>query len=369
MIAKSKTIVTDSQAALLFPMQGRGAVTNPPGRYEPFSFVPDVDFLDHEGAPSSVPTSYFSENSKTILTTNDSPDLGFGTSINPFKGCEHGCIYCFARPSHEYLNLSPGLDFETKIFFKPKADQLLRKAFSKKGYVPKTVVLGANTDIYQPIERKVEVTRKLLEVFLEYKHPVALITKSALILRDIDILEKLAKLGLLSVAISITTLDPMLANVMEPRAATPERRLENIRQLSAKGIPCVVLSSPMIPGLNDAEMENILTEAAAAGAQWAAYTLLRLPHQNKEIFESWLQQFFPDRKKKVLKLIRETRQGRLYQSDFGTRMRGTGTYAELLESRFVLQCKRLNFSARSFDLRTDLFTNHLPVQLPLLDTT
>lgn len=353
-------------ASLLHPVRGRGAVINPAGRFESQDLAPDGDFLDFEPPADQVPATYAPTKAKTILTKNDSPDLWHSATLNPYQGCEHGCIYCFARPSHEYMNLSPGLDFETKIFFKPDAPRLLRQTFDKDGYQPTVVALGANTDIYQPLERERGITRQLLEVFLEYRHPVALITKSALILRDADLLATLASQGLVSVAISITTLDPALARAMEPRAATPERRLENIRRLSAIGVPCVALASPMIPGLNDPELESILRAAKDAGAVGANYILVRLPHQNKALFETWLEANYPDKKEKVLGLLRQTRGGKLYQSEFGTRMRGTGEYADLLEKRFDLAYRKLGFHSERDGLRLDLFRPRKPVQLPLL---
>ena len=350
----------------LHRLLGRGAVTSPRPRFSSQEILADGDFLDDFSPTDRVLTEVREIRSKNVLTKNDSPDLWMNQSINPYQGCEHGCVYCFARPTHEYHDLSPGLDFETKIFFKPDAARLLRQAFEKERYQVSPIALGSNTDIYQPLERTHAITRSLLEVFVEYKHPVALITKSASILRDADLLATLASQGLVSVAISITTLDSHLARHMEPRASTPERRLETLERLSALGIPCTVLTSPMIPGLNDPELENILESARIRGAKNANYVLLRLPHQNKSMFEAWLRQHYPDRADKVLSLIRDTRGGKLYLSEFGTRMRGTGPISQLLEDRFELACRRLGYDENAPSLRTDLFRKKSPAQLPLL---
>ncbi len=307
--------------------KGRGAVTNPTGRYERYTYVP----LEER---EKVPTVVTPDSSRSILARNDSPDVPFDVSINPYRGCEHGCIYCFARPTHAYLGLSPGLDFETRIFSKPKAAELLREELSKKSYVCQAIALGANTDPYQPVERDLRITRSILEVLSEHEHPVSIVTKSQLVLRDRDILAPMAKKNLASVFVSITTLDPELARRMEPRASTPEKRLETLRALSEEGIPCGVLASPMIPALNDMELERILKEGSAAGAVTAGYVLLRLPLEIKDLFSEWLETHYPTKAKHVESLVRETRGGALYQAEFGTRMRGTGAYAELLEKRF-----------------------------------
>jgi DNA repair photolyase len=310
--------------------RGRGAVTNPTGRYERYRYV-DVP---EEEEREKVETIVTPDSTRSILARNDSPDVPFDVSINPYRGCEHGCVYCFARPTHAYLGLSPGLDFETRIFSKPKAAELLREELAKKSYVCQAIALGANTDPYQPVERDLGITRSILEVLSEHEHPVAIVTKSKLVLRDRDILAPMAKKNLASVFVSITTLDPELARKMEPRASTPEKRLETLRGLSEEGIPCGVLASPMIPALNDSELERILKEASLAGAETAGYVLLRLPLEIKDLFSEWLQAHYPTKAKHVEALVRETREGALYQSEFGTRMRGTGAYAELLEKRF-----------------------------------
>ena len=310
--------------------KGRGAVGNPAGRYERYQYV-DRSEDDERERPKTVVVP---DSTRSILSRNDSPDVPFDVSINPYRGCEHGCIYCFARPTHAYLGLSPGLDFETRIFSKPKAAELLRGELSQKSYVSQTIALGANTDPYQPVERELGITRSILEVLSEHDHPVSIVTKSELVLRDRDILGPMAKRNLASVFVSITTLDPELARRMEPRASAPERRLETLRGLRAEGIPCGVLASPMIPALNDSELERILKEASLAGAETAGYVLLRLPLELKDLFSEWLEAHYPAKAKHVEALVRETRAGALYQAEFGTRMRGTGPYAELLEKRF-----------------------------------
>ncbi len=302
-------------------------MTNATGRFERFQYVPTEE-------RDRIETVVTPDASWSILARNDSPDVPFDVSINPYRGCEHGCIYCFARPTHAYLGLSPGLDFETRIFSKPKAAELLREELSKRSYVCQPIALGANTDPYQPVERDLRITRSILEVLAEHEHPVSVVTKSQLVLRDVDILEPMAKKNLASVFVSITTLDPELARRMEPRASTPEKRLQAIRCLSASGVPCGILASPMIPALNDSELERILKQAALAGAVTAGYILLRLPLELKDLFSQWLQAHYPTKAKHVEALVRETRGGALYQSEFGTRMRGTGPYAELLEKRF-----------------------------------
>jgi DNA repair photolyase len=313
--------------AALMKRKGRGAVTNPTGRYERYQYVP----LEER---DKVPTVVTPDATRSILARNDSPDVPFDVSINPYRGCEHGCIYCFARPTHAFLGLSPGLDFETRIFSKPRAAELLREELAKKSYVCQAIALGANTDPYQPVEKELGITRSILEVLSEYEHPASIVTKSQLVLRDRDLLAPMAEKNLASVFVSITTLDPELARRMEPRASTPEKRLEAVRKLSEEGIPCGVLASPMIPALNDSELERILKEGAAAGAVTAGYVLLRLPLELKDLFSEWLQTHYPTKAKHVESLVRETRGGALYQAEFGTRMRGTGAYAELLEKRF-----------------------------------
>ena len=310
--------------------RGRGAVSNATGRYERYAYVgvPEADERDR------IETVVTPDSTRSILARNDSPDVPFDVSINPYRGCEHGCIYCFARPTHAYLGLSPGLDFETRIFSKPRAAELLREELARKSYVCQAIAVGANTDPYQPVERDLGITRSILEVLAEHEHPVSIVTKSQLVLRDRDILAPMAKKNLASVFVSITTLDPELARKMEPRASAPEKRLEALRGLSEEKIPCGVLASPMIPALNDSELEQILKEGSLAGAVTAGYVLLRLPLEIKDLFSEWLQENYPTKAKHVESLVRETRGGAMYQSEFGTRMRGTGAYAELLEKRF-----------------------------------
>ena len=293
-------------------------------------------------APPSASTS-----TRTIIARNDSPDIGFDRSINPYRGCEHGCIYCYARPSHAYLGLSPGLDFESRLFYKPQAAALLAAELRKKGYGCRPIALGSNTDPYQPVERRLGITRAILEVLRDFRHPVTIVTKSALIRRDLDILAEMAKERLAIATISVTTLDRGLARVMEPRAATPERRIETIAALTAAGIPTGVLSAPMIPALNDSEMEAILEQAHAAGAISAGYTLLRLPLELKALFREWLEVHFPEKAAHVLSLVAQTHGGRLYDSAWSKRMTGAGPYADMLRARFDRACRRLGFHQRS----------------------
>jgi DNA repair photolyase len=294
------------------------------------------------------------DSTRKIITRNDSPDISFDRSINPYRGCEHGCIYCFARPTHAYLGLSPGLDFETKLSAKPDAPNLLERELSAPGYVPRTIALGTNTDPYQPIEREHQIMRRILEVLDRCGHPVGIVTKSALVLRDLDILARMAQRHLVKVALSVTTLDRRLARVMEPRAATPARRLEALRQLAAAGVPASVMVAPVIPALNDAEMERILDAAAAVGIREAGYVLLRLPLEVRDLFREWLMANFPDRYRHVFKLIRETRGGKDYDSSWNTRMTGAGPVAWMIGRRFEVACEKLGFNKT----RTRLTTEH-----------
>src|SRR5262245_54560584 len=330
-------------------MKGRGAESNPTGRFEKRKLEP-LPSEDVGGDPDWMPpvlrTEVIPEATRRILTTNDSPDVPFDRSINPYKGCEHGCVYCFARPTHAYLGLSPGLDFESKIFSKPEAPALLRQELARRGYRCEMIALGANTDPYQPVERDLRITRGILEVLAEHRHPVGIVTKSNLVLRDLDLLREMASENLAAVFVSITTLDPELARRMEPRAPTPSRRVEAVRELSAAGVPVGVLASPMIPGLNDSELESILEAGADAGARTAGYVLLRLPHEVKELFEEWIHVHYPTRAARVLHLVRECRGGELYDSSFGQRMRGTGPVAELIERRFSITCRKLGLTTR-----------------------
>ena len=323
--------------------KGRGAASNRSGRYEAFERIATFDGWEAgrpEAGRDRPSTSVARDRSRGMIARNQSPDVPFDRSINPYRGCEHGCIYCFARPTHAWLGLSPGLDFETKLFAKPDAAELLRAELASPNYRPAVLALGTATDPYQPIERDLEITRSLLAVLHETRHPVAIVTKSPLVTRDLDILAPMAALGVVRVLISVTTLDGALARKLEPRAAAPKRRLAAIGQLAAAGVPVGVLAAPMIPALNDAELERILEAAAAAGARSAGYVLLRLPLEIKALFEEWLEAHYPDRKAKVLKLVRETRGGKLYEPQWGLRMRGRGVYAELLEKRFRAACRK-----------------------------
>ncbi|MDI7775446.1 PA0069 family radical SAM protein [Asticcacaulis sp. EMRT-3] len=336
---------TEDDALPDLARKGRGSVSNRPshrfGNADRYAL--DDGWSDHERedwAKARRATVLGVDTARRIITRNTSPDIGFDRSINPYKGCEHGCIYCFARPSHAYLDLSPGIDFETRIFRKPDAPDLLRKELSAHNYRPGPMMLGINTDAYQPTERTELLTRRILEVLAEFRHPVHIVTKSALIQRDLDILAPMAAQGLFSASLSVTTLDRDLARVMEPRAATPQRRIDTIRALSQAGIPVGVLAAPMIPGLTDHELEAILKAAAEAGARRAGMTLIRLPHEIKTLFEEWLHQHVPGSADKVLNRIRQTRGGELYDATFGKRMTGTGQHADLMRRRFDLAVRR-----------------------------
>jgi DNA repair photolyase len=323
--------------------KGRGAVTNPAGRFESTTLTPQDDGWGSLDEPSPNPaTTLIAEFPRHAITTNRSPDVPFDQSLNPYQGCEHGCIYCFARPSHSYWNLGPGLDFETRIFHKPGLARLLDRELSAPGYVCKPINLGANTDPYQPAEREHRTTRELLEVLLAHRHPVTIVTKGALVLRDLDLLADLARLRLVTVFVSLTTLDDGLKRVLEPRAASPAARLRVIRALADAGVPVGVLLAPMIPALNDHEMERLLDAAAGAGATGAAFMLLRLPHELGQLFEQWLREHYPSRADRVLNLLRDLRGGRLNDPRFGHRMRGEGAYASMLTARFQAASRRLN---------------------------
>jgi DNA repair photolyase len=331
--------------------RGRGATINPPNRFESQETAPFDDGWSTLAAEFAdlppLPTTLTRDSSRTVIAWNQSPDIGFDRAVNPYRGCEHGCVYCYARPSHAYLGYSPGLDFETRLLFKPDVAELLERELRKPGYVPRTLALGSNTDCYQPVERTLKLTRAVLQVLDRFNHPVSIVTKSAGVLRDLDILQSLARRNLVRVHLSVTTLDPTLARAMEPRAAAPARRLQAVAELVRAGVPASVLAAPMIPGLNDAEMEKILEAASRAGARQAGYILLRLPHELKQIFSTWLQQHFPDRASRVLELIRETRAGALSDSKFGQRMTGSGVYADLLARRFARAVKQYGLQDRS----------------------
>ncbi|HTS92380.1 MAG TPA: PA0069 family radical SAM protein [Stellaceae bacterium] len=336
------------------PRKGRGAVGNATGRFEQeVRVATDDGWGSADEDPLPLDTTFTKDTARTVIARNDSPDIPFDRSINPYRGCEHGCIYCFARPTHAFLGLSPGLDFESRIFVKEDAAALLRAELSKPSYRCETIALGANTDPYQPAERKFGITRSVLEVLREFRHPVGVVTKSALVQRDIDILAEMARERLVVVSISVTTLDRVLARKMEPRAATPERRLETIAALTAAGIPVSVLSSPMIPALNDMEMERILEAAAERGATAAGYVLLRVPLEIKGLVEEWLNTHFPNKTKHVMSLLRDTHGGKEYNSQFGTRMSGSGPYAQMLRLRFERACHRLKLNERRGPWRLD----------------
>ena len=345
------------------PLKGRGAVSRRSGRFERETREAADDGWDiDDGDLPPLRTEVTIERPKTILARNDSPDIFFERSINPYKGCEHGCVYCYARPSHAYMGLSPGLDFESRLFAKPDAAKLLEQELAAPGYRPTVIALGANTDPYQPIERERRITRGVLEVLAGCEHPVAITTKSHLICRDIDILAPMAAKRLVSVGVSVTTLDGRVARTLEPRAPSPEKRLDAIRRLAEAGIPVTVMVAPMIPVLTDWEMERILERAAAAGAVGAAYILLRLPLEVKDLFGEWLAAHAPDMARHVLNQVRETRDGALYNSAFGTRMRGTGERAELLAKRFDIACARLGLNeGRDEDGSLDLSRFRPPV--------
>jgi len=337
-------------------LKGRGARSNESSRYDTEKRVRFDDGWNREDEePPPLKTEIIRDSTRTIITRNDSPDISFDRSINPYRGCEHGCIYCFARPTHAYLGLSPGLDFESKLLVKPDAAKLLDAELRKPTYRVAVIAMGTNTDPYQPIERDLRITRSILEVLAAFKHPVGIVTKSAAITRDIDILGPMAAEGLAKVALSITTLDRKLARSMEPRAATPARRLETVRALADAGIPVAVMAAPMIPALNDDEMEAILTEAAAAGATQAGYTLLRLPLEIKDLFREWLETHEPGRGKHVMSLIRSMRGGKDYDATWGKRMTGSGPYARMIAQRFAIAARRLGLNTNRSSLDTTKF--------------
>jgi DNA repair photolyase len=335
--------------------RGRGAQTNATGRYEPRATIAfDDGWQSIEELPPFT-TEVAVDTARKVITRNNSPDISFDRSINPYRGCEHGCIYCFARPTHAYLGLSPGLDFESKLFMKPDAPELLERELSARNYTPRTIAIGTNTDPYQPIERRFEVMRRILEVLERAGHPVGIVTKSNLVVRDIDILARMAKRNLVRVGISVTTMDAKLARVMEPRAPTPPRRLDALRELAEAGIPTTVMVAPVIPAINDAEIERILDAAAACGVRGAGYVLLRLPLEVRDLFREWLQANFPDRERHVFALIRQTRGGKDYDSTFGKRMTGGGPYAWMIGKRFDTTCARLGLNTHKAELTTEHF--------------
>jgi DNA repair photolyase len=344
---------------------GRGAESNRSGRFEPV----ERQLLDDGwGSLDTLPvfkTEVQEEHPRKIITTNESPDISFDRSINPYRGCEHGCAYCFARPTHAYMGLSPGLDFETKLFAKPTAAKLLRRELAKPGYEPKTMAIGTNTDPYQPIERRYRIMREILEVLDETSHPVGIVTKSALVLRDIDILSRMAKRNLVKVALSVTTLDRKLARAMEPRASTPQRRLDAIRLLSEAGVPTTVMVAPIVPALNEAEVERILEAGATAGAREAGYVILRLPLEVRDIFVEFLEREYPDKARHVMSMVKQMRGGKDYDSSWGQRMSGSGPYAWQIGRRFEIATRRLGLNTERRKLARDLFVPPKPEEAQL----
>jgi DNA repair photolyase len=338
------------------PLRGRAAASNASGRFEALS---RHAFDDGWNSLEDLPpfrTEVQTEAARTVITRNQSPDISFDRSVNPYRGCEHGCAYCFARPTHANMGLSAGLDFESKLFAKPNAAQLLEKELAKPGYEPRTIAFGTNTDPYQPIEKRFRITREMLDVLDRASHPVAIVTKGSLVTRDIDILARLAERDLVKVAVSLTTLDRTLARAMEPRAASPERRLAMLRELSAAGIPVSVMTAPIIPGLNDGEIERLLEAAQAAGAREAGYVMLRLPLEVAPLFQDWLLRHYPDRFRHVMSLVRSMRGGRDYDAEWNTRMKGSGPYAWQIGRRFEIAAQRLGLNTQRRVLRADLFS-------------
>jgi DNA repair photolyase len=346
--------------------RGRGTASNAVGRYEPLARVAFDDGWQGLEELPPFKTTVTVDSTRKIIARNDSPDISFDRSINPYRGCEHGCVYCFARPTHAYLGLSPGLDFESKLFMKPNAPELLERELSAPGYVPKIIAIGTNTDPYQPIERRFKIMRGILEVLERAGHPVGIVTKSTLVLRDLDILARMAERNLVKVALSVTTLDAKLARTMEPRAPTPPRRLETLRQLVKAGVPTSVLVAPVIPALNDAEIERILDAVAETGVRNAGYVLLRLPLEVRDLFREWLIENFPDRYRHVFKLVRDTRGGKDYDSSFGKRMTGAGPIAWMIGRRFEVACERLGFNKTKVTTTTEHFRSPRP-QIQQLD--
>ena len=348
----------DSAETASTPIRGRGASWNPQNRFERIEYVRDEDASpDEQPAPTTI---FLRDPARSIIARNDSPDVGFEASINPYRGCEHGCIYCFARPTHEYLGFSAGLDFESKIMVKEAAPELLREELMSRKWIPQVLAISGVTDPYQPIERRLQLTRRCLEVLAEFRNPVVIITKNHLVTRDLDILRELAAHHAVSVALSITTLDAELARTMEPRASAPHLRLAAIEQLASAGIPVSVMVAPVIPAITDHEMPAILKAASEAGADSAGFVLLRLPWNVAPLFEQWLQEHYPDRKEKVLNRLRDLRDGKLYRAEFGTRMRGEGIFAEQVAAIFDITCRKLHLNERGFELSTTAFRRLTP---------
>jgi len=344
--------------------RGRGTAENPGNRFDRLDLPWDGDWLEAERAAGEAGwqrrTEFFADRSRSVLSRNDSPDLGFEYSVNPYRGCEHGCVYCYARPSHEYLGFSAGLDFESRILVKQETPALLERAIRARSWQPQPILLSGNTDCYQPVERRLRLTRGCLEVFLHHGHPVELITKNALILRDLDLLERLAARNLVRVTLSITSLEPELAGKLEPRASAPRKRLEALAALHAAGVPVGVNTAPLIPGLNDHEAPRILEESAARGAAWGSYILVRLSHGLPELFVAWLERHYPERKERVLGRLREMRGGELNDVRFRWRMRGEGVRADALAALFAVTCRRLGLERQRCELSTAAFTRDVP---------
>lgn len=344
------------------PKRGRGATENPPNRFEKLSYQPDPS-----GDEGEAKTQWLKDASRSAINYNDSPDVGFDASVNPYRGCEHGCVYCYARPTHEYLGFSSGLDFETKILVKEEVPELLRRDLSSPSWKPQVLAFSGVTDPYQPVERRLGLTRKCLEVLAEFRNPVAVITKNHLVTRDVDVLTELARHRAVAVFLSVTTLEPDLARIMEPRASTPELRLEAIRTLAQADIPVGVMVAPTLPGLTDHEMPAIIASAAEAGARFAGYVVLRLPYAVKSLFERWLDDHMPERKAKVLNRVRDVRGGKLNDPRFGSRMRGDGIFAEEIAKLFKASCRRAGILGRHPDLSTDAFRRLSSGQLSFFD--
>ncbi|HSP34203.1 MAG TPA: PA0069 family radical SAM protein [Thermoanaerobaculia bacterium] len=337
-------------------IKGRGASWNPQNRFETLDYIRDDEAPPDENAPRTI---YLRDPTRTIIATNDSPDVGFEASINPYRGCEHGCIYCFARPTHEYLGMSAGLDFETRILVKEDAPELLREELNAKSWEPKVIAISGVTDPFQPVERKLELTRRCLGVLAEFRNPVAIITKSHLVTRDIDHLQELARFNAARVFVSVTTLDPKLANIMEPRAATPELRLDAVNKLASAGVPVGVMVAPIVPAITDHEIPSILTAAREAGARCAGSVVLRLPRAVAPLFERWLDEHFPDRKQKVLNRVKHLRDGKLYDTRWGVRARGEGIFADQIEALFDVTARKLGLNEDSSELSTASFRRRL----------
>ncbi|MBD3275817.1 MAG: PA0069 family radical SAM protein [Candidatus Marinimicrobia bacterium] len=348
------------------PIRGRGTAENLPNRFQDQRFEYDPDFLDDQGQPQPQ-TTYIRDSTRSIIAYNNSPDVGFDASINVYRGCEHGCAYCYARPTHEYLGYSSGLDFETKILVKHQGPELLRNELNSDRYTPQVLAMSGVTDPYQPVERKLQLTRQCLKVLTEFRNPVAMITKNHLVTRDIDILTEMAQRNTVNINLSLTTLDGELKKTMEPRTSHPDRRLRAIHDLSEQGIPVGVLIAPVIPGLTDHEIPHILEKAASAGARYAGYILLRLPYQNKDLFEGWLERQFPEKKNKVLNRIRDMRDGKLNNTAFGERMRGTGNFAEQISDLFHMSCEKFGLQSEAPALTTEHFRRRRPEQMALFE--